>query len=77
MIDSQGNKACATVEESCDTAQVCGLVGKDGKPVHFESDAYHIDTFCRDNDIKLSIISREEDFDVLWDSVNPVVNSKI
>ncbi len=68
MIDSHGNKASVTVEESCDNAQVCGMLNKEGEKVYFESDAYHIPTFCNDNDIQLKVIDRSEDFDSLWGS---------
>lgn len=66
MKDSQGNKASVTVEEGCDTAQICGMKDKEGKALYFESDAYHISTFCNDNDIELKVIDRKDDFDTLW-----------
>ncbi len=66
LVDSQGNKSAAVVEGSSDTAQICGLVNKDGEQLHFESSAYHISQFCYDNDIQLKIISRQEKFDELW-----------
>lgn len=66
MKDSQGNKASVTVEEGCKTAQICGLKGKEGQDAHFESEAYHISTFCNDNDIQLKVIDRKDDFDTLW-----------
>lgn len=66
MKDSQGNKASVTVEEGCDTAQICGMKDKEGKDLYFESDAYHISTFCNDNDIELKVIDRKDDFDTLW-----------
>ena len=68
MKDSQGNKASVTVEEGCDTALicVCGMKNKEGKDLYFESEAYHISTFCNDNDIELKVIDRKDDFDTLW-----------
>lgn len=68
MKDSHGNQASATVEESCDTAQICGLKDKSGNDVYFESDAYHIFSFCNDNDIECKVIERNEEFDTLWEN---------
>jgi hypothetical protein len=67
LKDSLGNTTSAVVEEGCDRAQICGMHDRDGKPVHFESDAYHIGKFCEDHGIECRIINREEDFDALWD----------
>lgn len=66
MIDTHGNKTSVTVEEASDNAQVCGMVDENGEKVHFESEAYHIDTFCQKYNIKLKMIERKEDFDALW-----------
>jgi len=68
FTDSHGNKTSATCEDSCDTVQVCGMKNKEGKDTYFESDAYHLDSFARDNDIQMKIITREEDFDTLWNN---------
>ncbi len=68
MKDSQGNKTSVTVEEACDTALICGMKDKEGKALYFESEAYHISSFCNDNDIDLKVIDRKEDFDTLWNS---------
>jgi len=66
MIDSFGNKASAICEESCDTVQASGLRNKAEDRVYFESEAYHLDSWCRDNGIKLKVVCAELDFDVLW-----------
>ena len=66
LKDSHGKKASVTVQEGCDIAQICGMKNKEGKLVYFESDAYHISTFCHENDIELKVIERSEDFDSLW-----------
>ncbi len=65
-IDSHGNRASTSVEDGCDTVQLCGLRDKEGKELYFESDGWHVPNFCRDNDIQLKIIDREENFDDLW-----------
>ena len=66
MKDSQGNKASVTVEEGRKPAQICGMKDKEGKDLHFESDAYRISRFCNDNNIELKVIDRNDDFDTLW-----------
>jgi azurin len=66
MKDSQGNKASVTVEEDCNMAQICGMKNKENESIYFESDAYHIHSFCKHNDIELKVIGRKYDFDTLW-----------
>jgi hypothetical protein len=68
FIDSHGNKTSATCEDASDTVQVCGMKDKEGKDAYFESDAYHLDSFARENDLQMKIITREEDFDTLWNN---------
>lgn len=70
MKDSHGNKTSVTVEEGSDTAQVCGMLNKDGEKVYFESEAYHIYNFCDENNIELKIIEQKFDFDTLWNDTN-------
>ncbi len=70
MKDSKGNKSSVVVQDSSNYAQVCGMQDKDGISLHFESEAYHISTFCHDNDIELKIIDTEDDFDDLWNHDN-------
>lgn len=67
MVDRLRNKASVTVEDSSETAQVCGLRDIDGKLLHFESDAYHIPTWCKDNNIVLKVVDKEEKFWDLWE----------
>lgn len=66
MKDSHGNKTSVTVEEGCDNAQVCGMLNKAGEKVYFESEAYHISSFCDENNIELKVIDRTDDFETLW-----------
>ncbi len=68
LKDSHGNKTSAVCEEGCDTVQVCGMLNKAGDKTYFESEGYHLDSFCRNNDIQIKIIEREENFDDLWNS---------
>lgn len=66
MKDSHGNKTSVTVEEDSDNAQVCGMLNKAGEKVYFESEAYHISSFCDENNIELKVINQTFDFDTLW-----------
>ena len=73
LIDSHGNKAYATVEDSSDCAQICGLSDKSGKETYFESEAYHISSYCEYNDIQLRTLEREEEFDDLWGTAKTIL----
>ena len=66
MKDSHGNKTSVTVEEGSCSAQVCGMLNKDGEKVYFESEAYHISSFCDENNIELKVVDQKFDFDTLW-----------
>ncbi len=70
--DSHGNTSVATCEESCDTVQICGMLNKAGEKQYFESEAYHLRSFCKENDIELRIIDRKEYFDTLWEQATLV-----
>lgn len=47
--DSFGNEATGVVEETCDTVQVCGMVGKEGGHEYFESECYHLESWCKEH----------------------------
>lgn len=66
MVDSHGKKTSAVVQDSSEVIQVSGLSDADWNPVHFESEAYHVSTFCDEHKITLKTIEREENFDDLW-----------
>lgn len=67
MIDGHGNRTAVVVEDSSAAAMVCGLRGRDNELLHFESDAYHIPTWCSEHNIELRVITREQSFAHLWD----------
>lgn len=67
--DSHGNRAYAVAEDGSNTVQVCGMKNKENKDIYFESEAYHLHQFCRDNDIEIKTINRVEDFDTLWNEL--------
>ncbi len=66
LKDTHGNKAFGVVEESCDSVQICGMHDVDSQPLYFESDAYHLDGWCKTHNIELKIVDYTEDFDELW-----------
>lgn len=69
MIDAHGNKTAVVVNDSSDSAHVCGMKSPGGELLHFERDAYHLPTWCAENEIELRIVDRSEPFAELWDSV--------
>lgn len=69
MEDSHGNRTAVVVEDSSSGAMVHGMHGRENELLHFESDAYHLPTWCAEHDIELRIADRSEPFAELWDSV--------
>ena len=57
--DHRGNKDYGVVNEPSDTIQICGMRNKDDKSLYFESEAYHLETFCEENGLTLRKIDRE------------------
>jgi hypothetical protein len=68
LKDFHGKKASAIATDSSDTVQVCGMRDKGGNKVYFESEAYHLSTFCSQNDIELKVVEKEDNFEILWNS---------
>ena len=64
--DLHGNLEYASCGESCDIVQICTLKDKSGNKVYFESDAYHLHRWCKENDLELKVIEKEFDFEQLW-----------
>lgn len=46
--DGKGNVATGVVDEGSDGVQVSGMIGQDGGPLYFESEFYHLPTWCRE-----------------------------
>lgn len=65
--DSHGNTYSAVCNESADTIQICGMRDVNNAPVYFESEGYHLDSFCWLHGIELKIVDRVEDFNTLWE----------
>tara|TARA_R110002012_G_scaffold200688_1_gene369714 strand:- start:1285 stop:1608 length:324 start_codon:yes stop_codon:yes gene_type:complete len=64
--DGFGQRTSASCEEGCDTIQICGLRNSGEEKQYFESDAYHLEEWCRVNGFKYKCIEKEYDFDQLW-----------
>lgn len=47
--DAFGNTNYTVVEDPSNITQLCGLRAANGDPVYFESDAYHIPSWCREH----------------------------
>lgn len=68
VIDTKGNKTYACCEDSSNSIQISGMVSAEGKDLYFESNAYHLSTWCDENGIELRVIERKESFDELWEA---------
>ncbi len=65
--DSHGNTGSATCECSSDIIQICGMKDEDGNNLYFESDAYHLETWCTDNGLEYQNQNTTHGFENLWD----------
>lgn len=52
VMDSHGNMWAGVSPEPADDVQVCGMKDKEGKDLHFESEAYHLQDWCKKNGLK-------------------------
>ena len=59
VADSHGNKDAVVANEPADTVQICGMRSKLGNPVHFESDAYHLEEWCKDEEFSYEAIKMD------------------
>lgn len=50
--DGHDNFDSAVVDESCETIQITGMKSKNGDSLHFESDAYHLENWCNENNLE-------------------------
>lgn len=67
--DNFGNKASASCEDSSDTIQISGLKKANGEPSYFESDAYHLESYCKSDGLEYKVIEDIHDFDKLWELI--------
>lgn len=66
--DMHGNKDYAVVGDTSDTVQINGMRDQDGMLLHFESEAYHLKSWCKENGISCREIVRQYDFYTLWEA---------
>lgn len=64
--DSFGNQCSATCEDGSDIIQICEMLDQSGKDLYFESEAYHLNTWCNDYDLELKKVEDIHSFDTLW-----------
>lgn len=65
--DLHGNNWATSINDrSYDQVFIPGLKNKNGVSVTFESEAYHLDKWSKENDIEMKVIDRKEDFNGLW-----------
>lgn len=64
--DGFGNMAFAASEDSCDVIQISGLRNNSDEIQYFESEAYHLGSWCEVNGFKYKVIRKEYDFAKLW-----------
>lgn len=69
LRDKFGKMAAAVAEEPADGVMVCGLKDRDGKLLHFESEAHHLFRWSADNGIEYRSISLESSFEELWNTI--------
>lgn len=67
--DFLGDRCFAVCEEVSDTIQMWGTTANYEHET-FESDAYHLSSWCDEHGFELKVFEQEEDFDTLWDSKN-------
>lgn len=66
LKDSFGNKVFVVSEDPSDTVGSFTLKDTNGNEHSFESQTYHLQSYCDEHGIDLKRIEREESFDALW-----------
>lgn len=61
VTDVHGHKDAAVVNEDNDNVMICGMLNPSGDKVYFESEAYHLGTWCDGHGLELRMIKRMED----------------
>lgn len=59
--DKRGTFWSGVVNEMGDTIQVYGLSTPEGAPLYIESEAYHVESWCKDNGLLYALRSRQEE----------------
>lgn len=60
--DSFKNIWSIVTDEDYNDVQICGMVRDDGEKLYFESEAYHIEQWCRENKLDLRVFHKSERF---------------
>jgi len=60
--DSFKNTYSVVTDEDCNDVQICGMFRDDGEKLYFESEAYHLEQWCRENKLDLRVFHKQETF---------------
>ncbi len=71
--DMHGNQGWAVVAEACDSIQISGMKDSENKPQWFESDAYHLSTWCGEHGF--NIWCSEKEYDIEQEKTNSIWKS--
>lgn len=62
--DSFQNTWSVVTDEDCNDVQICSMVRDDGENIYFESEAHHIEQWCKDNKLDLRVFHKTETFTI-------------
>lgn len=68
--DTHGHQDYAVALDGADTIQICGMKDADSQPLYFESEVYHLSSWCNDNDLQFHSFKEQRDFDTVWKSLS-------
>ena len=68
--DSHKNICTATCEETCTIINISGIKDENYNNLFFESDAYHLEKWCKKHNLQYKYVEKQYDFDELWNSNN-------
>jgi hypothetical protein len=62
--DSFKNTCAVVTDEPSNDVQVCGMKNKESESLYFESEAHHIEQWCRENKLDLRVFHRNETVEI-------------
>jgi hypothetical protein len=65
--DGFGNKAYAVAEDGYTILQIQGVKNAKEENLYFESDAHHLEGWCKLQGLEYKCVEYTHDFDKLWD----------
>jgi len=68
LRDQHGNEWAGVVNDPSEDVLPFGLKGRDGSPLHFEAEAYHLAKWAQENGLELAVYDREEVIDKQTDN---------